>query len=199
RALLQNGGSRVAKEGRQSLSLVPAHHLGECGAGCPKHEPAALATETEIEQLVRAVTRTRGVAIHAKGSNPLDVWQGRTVPRQSKHDRTRASECKPAQLVVRARACVLCPKPIAATKMAMWATNNHSAAALHLVPRGRPQASIVLSADIIEGNWRTSTILCTVHRRAVRGSAEHGWARQSQAREGEWQYKTGPEPGAPSL
>ena len=24
--------------------------------------------------------------------------------------------------------------------------NNHSAAALHLVPRGRPQASIVLSA-----------------------------------------------------
>src|SRR5262245_39014381 len=31
-------------------------------------------------------------------------------------------------------------------KMAMWARELHSAAALHLVPRRRPQASIVLSA-----------------------------------------------------
>ena len=47
-----------------------------------------------------AVTRTHSVAIHAKGRKPLDVWQGRTVPRQSNHDWTRTSECKPAQLVV---------------------------------------------------------------------------------------------------
>jgi hypothetical protein len=100
RALLQNGGSRVAKEGLQSLPLVPAHRIRECGARCPKHEPAALTTETEIEQLVRAVTRTHGIAIHAKGRKPLGVWRGRAVPRQSKHDRTCVGECKPAQLVV---------------------------------------------------------------------------------------------------
>jgi hypothetical protein len=98
--LLENGWSRVAKVGPQSLSLVPAHRIGECGTGCPKHEPAALTTETEIEQLVRAVTRSHSVAIHAKGRKPLDVWQGRMVPRQSKHDRTRAGECKRVQLVV---------------------------------------------------------------------------------------------------
>jgi hypothetical protein len=33
-----------------------------------------------------------------------------------------------------------------ATKMAMWATQQPQRGALHLVPRGRPQASIVLSA-----------------------------------------------------
>src|SRR5262245_42138041 len=46
----------------------------------------------------------------------------------------------------RERVC-FAQKPIAATKR--WPCeqpNNHSAAALHLVPRGRPQASIVLSA-----------------------------------------------------
>jgi hypothetical protein len=38
-------------------------------------------------------------------------------------------------------------KPIAATKKWLCEQpNNHSAAALHLVPRGRPQASIALSA-----------------------------------------------------
>src|SRR5262245_38506273 len=100
RALLQNGGSRVAQEGLQSLSLVPAHRLGKCGAGCPKHEPAALATETEIEQFVRAVARIHGIAIHANGCKPLDVWQDRTVSWQTKHDRSRTGECKPAQLVV---------------------------------------------------------------------------------------------------
>src|SRR5689334_6989151 len=100
RALFENGGSRVAKERIQSLSLVPAHRIGECGTGGPKHEPAALPTETEIEQLVRAVMGTHSIAIHAKRGKPSGVWEGRAVPRQSKHDRTPAGECKPAQLVV---------------------------------------------------------------------------------------------------
>ena len=46
----------------------------------------------------------------------------------------------------RERVC-FAQKPIAATKKWLCGQpNNHSAAALHLVPRGRPQASIVLSA-----------------------------------------------------
>jgi hypothetical protein len=46
----------------------------------------------------------------------------------------------------RERVC-FAQKPIAATKKWLCEQpNNHSAAALHLVPRGRPQASIVLSA-----------------------------------------------------
>lgn len=49
RTLSENGGSCVAKEMLQSLSLMPAHRIGECGAGYPKHKPAALPTETEIE------------------------------------------------------------------------------------------------------------------------------------------------------
>ena len=46
----------------------------------------------------------------------------------------------------RERVC-FAQKPIAATKIAMRATQQpQRGAALHLVPRGRPQASIVLSA-----------------------------------------------------
>src|SRR5262245_48716644 len=46
-----------------------------------------------------------------------------------------------------ARACVLCPKTNRRDeKWLCEQPNNHSAAALHLVPGGRPQASIVLSA-----------------------------------------------------
>src|SRR5262245_17381974 len=56
--------------------------------------------DTEIEQFARAVTRTHSVAIQAEGCKPLGAWQARTVSRQSKHDRTRAGECKGAQLVV---------------------------------------------------------------------------------------------------
>src|SRR6478609_2549752 len=100
RALLQNGGSRVAKKWLQTLSLLPAHRIGECGAGCPKHEPAALTIETEIEQFVRAVTRIHSVVIQAEGCKPLDAWQARTASWQAKHDRPPAGECKGAQLVV---------------------------------------------------------------------------------------------------
>jgi hypothetical protein len=70
------------------------------GVAGDEHEPAALTIETEIEQFVRAVMTTHSVVIQAEGCKPLGAWQARTVPRPSKHDRTRAGECKGAQLVV---------------------------------------------------------------------------------------------------
>jgi hypothetical protein len=94
---------------------------------------SSLATPQERSNDTNTVRQARTTASATTLQRPA-----MTVQPQSPNDYRQSSERG------RARKCVLCPKTVVATKM--WQPNNHSAAALHLVPRGRSQASIVLSA-----------------------------------------------------